>query len=582
MTFRRTTITALVAVAVLGCASSARGADPPTHAINANVNDAGIDNARGQNLIWLAGDPARRVGKLLVFLPLGAVNNFPSNFQELGAQGGRLGYHTIVLAYKNEAPIAMAPPVGCGNGVDASTAPPDCAINARMEMLDGRGESTVVNVDRANSIENRLNKVLQHLDATYPGEDWSQFLDAGGEPKWSETVIAGGSLGAGQAALIAKLHSVHRVSLFAGWTDANHGWVTLGATPSSKYSALIHARDNFFARMCKVNPEDGHEGAYLAIGLTASCPLPDFTVPPAPVDPANPYLVENRQPPFGTPLHVFNLEYAPGQPVVGDPYHASTVRDAYVAKEPDGITPSHLLVNAWRSVLGDSDADTYLDPGENLDHADNCPQVANADQADADNDNIGDACDSDRDGDTVANATDNCPDAANASQADADNDGLGDACDATPHGTTPPVITVAGTTVDATGPAGALVAYTATAADDLDGTVPVTCTPAAGQFAIGATTITCSATDAGGNTANPIFSVTVRGAPEQLGRLVTKVGGSPALAALFASVDPTRPLQRLAVCVTLRAFIVLVPFVAPTNAAQWIADANRIRAVLAC
>jgi hypothetical protein len=35
----------------------------------------------------------------------------------------------------------------------------------------------------------------------------------------------------------------------------------------------------------------------------------------------------------------------------------------------------------------------------------------------------------DRDGDGVADATDNCPDVANAAQADLDGDGLGDTCD---------------------------------------------------------------------------------------------------------------------------------------------------------
>ena len=98
----------------------------------------------------------------------------------MGSEGGRLGYHTIVLAYRNEAPIQTLPPDGCGTSVDPPDSPPNCAINARMEILDGRGESTVVNVDRANSIENRLTKVLQHLAATYPGEGWSQFLDGGG------------------------------------------------------------------------------------------------------------------------------------------------------------------------------------------------------------------------------------------------------------------------------------------------------------------------------------------------------------------------------------------------------------------
>lgn len=60
---------------------------------------------------------------------------------------------------------------------------------------------------------------------------------------------------------------------------------------------------------------------------------------------------------------------------------------------------------------------------------DNCPAVANPDQADLDNDEIGDACDSDRDGDGTDNTLDNCPDIANFDQADVDSDSLGDVCD---------------------------------------------------------------------------------------------------------------------------------------------------------
>src|SRR4051812_42092364 len=206
MTAPRKLVT-LMGVAVLGLASlgvpaGARAADPPTLVIPANVNDAGIDPARGQNLIWLA-PASKRVGKLLVFLPYGAVNNLPTNFQELGSEGARLGYHTIVLAYRNEVPIAAA--TGCGTSVDPPLppAPPDCAINARREILDGGGESPVVNVDRANSIENRLDKLLAYLTTTRPAEEgWAQLVDDSGPettPKWSETVIAGGSLGAGEA-----------------------------------------------------------------------------------------------------------------------------------------------------------------------------------------------------------------------------------------------------------------------------------------------------------------------------------------------------------------------------------------------
>jgi len=61
---------------------------------------------------------------------------------------------------------------------------------------------------------------------------------------------------------------------------------------------------------------------------------------------------------------------------------------------------------------------------------DNCPTTPNTDQADSNNNRVGDACDvPDTDGDGVGDPIDNCPTTPNPGQEDTDGDGVGDACD---------------------------------------------------------------------------------------------------------------------------------------------------------
>jgi hypothetical protein len=115
---------------------------------------------------------------------------------------------------------------------------------------------------------------------------------------------------------------------------------------------------------------------------------------------------------------------------------SGNVRQLWAFQKVDNCTPD--------AGCTDTDGDGICDD------EDNCPTTANADQVDFDNDNIGDSCDPDIDGDGVPNGSDtfprdaseskdtdgdgigdnsdNCPTVANADQADSNNDAIGDAC----------------------------------------------------------------------------------------------------------------------------------------------------------
>jgi len=215
-----------------------------------------------EHYVWL--DPAvKHREKLVVHLP--GLSNMPSQFKYLAQEAARRGYHVIVLMYANTVGVGDGPRSTC-KFTTYDKAAEVCQENVRLEVLDGKahGAPPVHQVfpgmtaahAYAHGAYHRLTKLLEHLALARPSEGWSGFLHGRGpdrSPAWQKIVISGYSYGGAEAALIAKSHRVHRVTLFASPNDGSDAgrsprnvpgaFVALGKTPAKRYYGLVHGRD---------------------------------------------------------------------------------------------------------------------------------------------------------------------------------------------------------------------------------------------------------------------------------------------------------------------------------------------------
>ena len=165
---------------------------------------------------------------------------------------------------------------------------------------------------------------------------------------------------------------------------------------------------------------------------------------------------------------------------------------------------------------------------------------------------------------------------------------------------TPPVLSLPSSpiTVDATSPQGASVSYTVTATDpdNSSSQLTISCSPASGSmFAIGTTTVKCSASDPAGNSSSGSFQVVVKGAAAQVSDLITTVNSFHLAGGLQKSLDvklnaalkAVKAGQTATACSDLSDFIGEAQSqsgkgLTTSQATQLIAAAKQVQAVLGC
>jgi hypothetical protein len=175
--------------------------------------------------------------KLVVFLP--GTNGSGTGGKLFAQVAANEGFHVVSLTY----PTSIAATI-CHSQSDEN-----CFENFRREIIEGKDSSSLIEVNRTNSIENRLHKLLAYLKKNFKGENWGRYLTEGGEINWEELILSGQSQGGGHAPLMAKSHKVSRVIMFSAPKDWDRNrdkpakWYGKGKTPLKSYFAFNHIQD---------------------------------------------------------------------------------------------------------------------------------------------------------------------------------------------------------------------------------------------------------------------------------------------------------------------------------------------------
>ncbi len=205
------------------------------HYIKPTATDPNISGNNEHHYVMLDQSVGKR-NKLLVYFAGSRAR--PYDYLKFSKTAASLGYHVIVLSYENLTDVNYS---ACGGTTDET-----CHGRARREIWTGDDTHERLNITPANSILNRLRKLLEYLEGNYPEDNWQQYLEDS-NIVWENIVVAGHSQGGGHAGFAAKLFEVDRSIMIAAsdWVQNQTAlWIrTPGPTPDDRYYGFIHLED---------------------------------------------------------------------------------------------------------------------------------------------------------------------------------------------------------------------------------------------------------------------------------------------------------------------------------------------------
>lgn len=241
---RAAVMAAACVVLALGCASLDAQADARADAqvkvlrVTPEETDAAIATVHGPNIAVYDPQVASN-HRLFVFLV--GTNAKAESSLAIDSAFADWGYRAISLDYENTVVAAS-----CVHSTDVK-----CFDDYREAIVTGAPVSAKISVNRADSILNRLQKMLVYLVQHDPDGGWGEFV-VDGQPDWSRIVVGGHSQGSGHAAYVGKMFRVDRVLMFSGPQDFLDGFDEpapwqgrASATPASRYFAFLNVNDPF-------------------------------------------------------------------------------------------------------------------------------------------------------------------------------------------------------------------------------------------------------------------------------------------------------------------------------------------------